>query len=164
MAVRLSWQLSAAQWAVLTDALFPHDLGPVTYPAPIQVQSSGRTDVEWGRVRAEVSAQLVRLGLFRAGRMDADLEAALHLLHRPVCWVDSVWYPGSPTGQPVRMVAAAHSTAGVAALQHPDEPGATLLEAIPARGLAAAVVGKLPAHPPGQCPGAAVPLGRPVGR
>ncbi|MGQ0776638.1 MAG: ESX secretion-associated protein EspG [Pseudonocardiales bacterium] len=158
MMMRLSWRFSAAQWAVLTDALFPHDLPPVTYPAPIQVQSSGRTDVEWRRIRDEVRAQLVRLGLFRANRMDADLEAALHLLHRPVCWVDSVWQPGSPTGQLVRTVVAVHGTAGVAALQHPDEPGATLLEAIPVRGLAAAVVGRLPAHPPGQCPVTAVPL------
>lgn len=168
--MRLRWWFSAAQWAALTEALFPRDLGPVIYPAPIQVQPPGRTDVEWGQVRAEVNAQLVRLGFFRAGRMDADLEAALHLLHRPVCWLDSVWHPGpppgltglqtgQPTGPPVRMVVAAHGTAGVAALQHPDEPGATLLEAVPVRGLAAAVVARLPAHPPGESSGATVPLG-----
>ena len=139
----LAWRLSAAQWDVLTEVL-----GLEGYPAPIQVRSTGRTRLEHARVRADVGVELSRLGLLRAGRMDADLEAAVHLLHWPTTWVDWVWLADAVAGQPVRVVAARGGTAGVCALQHPDQPGATLLEVIPATGLAAAVVSRLPSHPP----------------
>jgi hypothetical protein len=140
----MGWRLSAAQWDVLTEALQLEG-----YPAPIQVRSHGHTDVERGRLRAEVGAELRRLGLVRAGRVEADLEAALRLLHRPASWVDSVWLSGATAQQPVRVLAARGGTGGVCALQHPDRPGSTVLEVIPAARLAAAVVGQLPEHPPG---------------
>jgi EspG family len=141
----MAWRLSAAQWDVLTEAL---QLGG--YPAPIQVRSHGRTDLERGRLRAEVGDELRQLGLVRAGRVEADLEAALRLLHRPASWVDSVWLPDAAARQPVRVLAARSATVGVCARQHPDQPGATVLEVISSAGLAAAVVGRLPAHPPGR--------------
>ncbi|MGH3865552.1 MAG: ESX secretion-associated protein EspG [Pseudonocardiaceae bacterium] len=141
----MAWRLSAAQWDVLTEALQLEG-----YPAPIQVRSHGRTDLERGRLRAEVGDELRRLGLVRAGRVEADLEAALRLLHRPASWVDSVWLPDAAAQQPVRVLAARGATAGVCALQHPDQPGVTVLEVLPTAGLAAAVVGRLPAHPPGR--------------
>ncbi len=140
----MGWRLSAVQWDVLTEALRLEG-----YPAPIQVRSHGRTDVERAHLRVEVGEELRRLGLVRAGRVEADLEAALRLLHRPASWVDSVWLSDSAAQQPVRVLAARGGTVGVCALQHPDRPGATVLEVIPAAGLAAAVVGRLPAHPPG---------------
>ncbi len=143
----MSWQLSAAQWDVLTELLHIE-----SYPAPIQVQVHGRTDVERGRIRAQVVDELSRLGLLQGGRVEPDLEAALTLLRRPASWVDSVWLPGPEAEQPVRVVAAREAGTGVCARQHPDRPGETLLEAIPATGLAAAVVGKLPPHPPGKSP------------
>lgn len=158
------WRLSAAQWDVLTEALFPGDYGLESYPAPIQVCVHGRTDVVRGQLKTQVGAELTQLGLLRAGQMDPDLEGALRLLHRPTCWVDSVWLPDAAAEQPVRVVAARNSTAGVCALQHPDQPGATLLEVIPAAGLAAAVVRKLPPHPPGRSPGVTLPLGPGTGR
>ena len=138
-------QLSAAQWDVLTERL-----GLEGYPPPIRVLSHGHTDVERARLRAEVTAELQQLGLLRAGRVDADLEATLMLLHRPSAWVRSVWLPHAAAEQPVRIVAARAGTAGVRALQHPERPGATVLEVIPATALAAAVVTALPPHPPGR--------------
>jgi hypothetical protein len=149
----LAWRLSAAQWDVLTEGL-----GVEGYPAPIQVRSSGRTRLEHARVRAGVCVELTRLGLLRGGRVDADLEAALRLLHRPASWVDSVWLADAVADQPVRVVAAQGGGAGVCALQHPDQPGATLLAVIPATGLAAAVVSRLPAYPPGRGCAVTVPL------
>ncbi len=154
----MAWRLSAAQWDVLTEAL---QLGG--YPAPIQVRSHGGTDLERGRLRAEVADELRQLGLVRAGRVEADLEAALRLLHRPASWVDSVWLSDAAARQPVRVLAARDATVGVCARQHPDQPGATVLEVIPSAGLAAAVVGRLPAHPPGrsvlrESPAVTIPL------
>jgi hypothetical protein len=154
----MSWRLSAEQWDVLTEASFPENFGFECYPAPIQVRSHGRTDVARGRIRARVSAELEQLGLLRAGRVEPDLEAALRLLHRPTYWVDSVWLPDAAAKQPVRVVAARDGTAGACAVQYPDQPGATLLEIIPASGLAAAVVRKLPPHPPGRNPAVTLPL------
>ena len=141
----LAWRLSAAQWDVLTELL-----GLEGYPAPIQVRSTGRTRLEHARVRADVCVQLNQLGLLRAGRIDADLEAAVRLLHWPTTWVDSVWLADAVANQPVRVIAARGGAAGVCVLQHPDQPGATLLEVIATTGLAAAVVSRLPAHPPGR--------------
>jgi EspG family len=147
------WRLSAAQWDVLTETLQLEG-----YPAPIQVCAQGRTDAERGRIRAEVSGELRRLGLVRAGRVDADLEAALRLLHRPASWLDSVWLTDATAEQPVRVVAARGGTVGVCALQHSDRPGATVLDIIPAAGLATAVVGRLPAHSPGRSAGGTLTL------
>ncbi|MBV9729838.1 MAG: ESX secretion-associated protein EspG [Pseudonocardiales bacterium] len=141
----MGWQLSAAQWDVLTEVLRLEG-----YPAPIQVRSHGRTDVERGHIRAEVDEELRRLGVVRAGRVEADLEAALRLLHQPASWVDSAWLPDAAAEQPVRVVAARGGAMGVCALQHPDRPGATVLDIIPSAGLAAAVVGRLPPHPLGR--------------
>lgn len=150
----MGWQFSAMQWDVLTELL-----GIEGYPSPIRVQVHGRTDVERGRIRAQVGAELTELGLERAGQVEPDLEAAMRLLHRPACWVDSVWLPVQGAEQPVRVVAARHGTTGVCAVQRPEEPGATVLEVIPAGGLAAAVVSKLPAHPQGTSPAVTVALG-----
>ncbi|MGH3770187.1 MAG: ESX secretion-associated protein EspG [Pseudonocardiaceae bacterium] len=147
------WHLSAAQWDVLTETLRLEG-----YPAPIQVRSHGRTDVERGRIRTEVGEELRQLGLVRAGRVEADLEAALCLLHRPASWLDSVWLADATADQPVRVVAARSGSVGVCALQHPDRPGATVLDIIPAAGLAAAVVARLPQHPPGHSPGGTIAL------
>lgn len=145
MMMPLAWRLSAAQWDVLTEVL-----GLEGYPAPIQVRSTGRTRLEHARVRADVCVELSQLGLLRAGRIDAELEAAVRLLHWPTTWVDSVWLADAVADQPVRVIAARGGAAGVCALQHPDQPGATLLEVIPTTGLAAAVVSRLPSHPPGR--------------
>lgn len=150
----MRWQFSTVQWDVLTELLRIEG-----YPAPIKVRVHGRTDVERGRIGAQVRAELTQLGLQRAGQVEPDLEAAMRLLHRPACWVDSVWLPGQEAEQPVRVVAARHGTSGVCAVQRPEEPGATVLEVIPADRLAAAVVSKLPAHPPGTSPAATVALG-----
>lgn len=141
----MAWRLSAAQWDALTEVL-----GLEGYPSPIQVRSTGRTRLEHARVRADVCVELTQLGLIHAGRVDAELEAALRLLHWPASWVDSVWLADAVADQPVRMVAARGGAAGVCALQHPDQPGATVLEVIPATGLAAAVVSRIPSHPPGR--------------
>ncbi|MGH3827826.1 MAG: ESX secretion-associated protein EspG [Pseudonocardiaceae bacterium] len=148
------WNLSAAQWDVLTETLRLEG-----YPAPLQVRVHGRTDAARGRIRAEVSEELRQLGLLRAGRVEADLEAALRLLHWPVSWLDSVWLPDAAVApQPVRVLAARGAALGVCALQHPDRPGATVLDLVPAAGLAAAVVAWLPAHPPGRSPGGTIAL------
>lgn len=149
----LAWRLSAAQWDVLTEVL-----GLEGYPSPIQVRSSGRTRLEHAQVRADVCVELTQLGLFRGSRMDADLEEALRLLHWPASWVDSVWLADAVADQPVRVVAARGGAAGVCALQHPDQPGATQLEVIPAAGLAAAVVSRLPPFPPGRSSAVTVAL------
>ncbi len=141
----MGWRLSAPQWDLLTGALNVEG-----YPAPIQVPSHGRTALERARIREQVWDELSRLGLMRADRVDADVEAALRLLHRPASWLDSVWLPHSTAGQPVRVLAARDGTVGVCAQQHPDNPGATVLDVIPATGLAAAVVSRLPSHPPGR--------------
>lgn len=147
------WRLSAAQWDLLTEALQLEG-----YPAPIQVHAGGRSGAERDRIRAETGEELHRLGLWRAGRVDADLEAAMRLLHRPARWLDSVWLPDASADHPFRVVAARAGTVGVCALQHPDELGATVLDIIPAAGLAAAVVGRLPAHSPGPRPAVTVVL------
>jgi hypothetical protein len=157
--IPLGWRLSAAQWDVLTEALQLEG-----YPAPIQVRSQGRTWIERGRIRAEVGEELSQLGLLRAGRVDADLEAALRLLHRPASWLDSVWLSDAAAEQPVRVVAARGGTVGVCALQHPDRPGATVLDIIPAAGLAAAVVSRLPSYPPGRSPAVTIALAPSLGR
>ncbi len=149
----MQWRLSAAQWDVLTEVL-----GLERYPSPIQVHSHGRTRVERARVRADVCVELAQLGLLRTGRVNADLEAALRLLHWPASWVDSVWLADAVADQPVRVVAARGGAAGVCALQYPDQPGATLLEVIPTTGVAAAVVSRLPSHPPGRSSAVTVPL------
>ena len=154
--VPLGWRLSAAQWDLLTETLELE-----RYPAPIQVRSHGRTAAERGRMRADVGEQLHRLGLMRAGRVDADLEAAMRLLHRPASWLDSVWLTDPAADQPVRVLAARGGTVGVCALQDPDQAGATLLDVIPVAALAAAVVSRLPSHPPGRSPAATVVLGNP---
>ncbi|MGH3937184.1 MAG: ESX secretion-associated protein EspG [Pseudonocardiaceae bacterium] len=146
------WQLSAVQWEMLTESL-----GLEGYPAPIQVRSAGRAGVEAAQLRAEANAELGQRGLVRAGRVQPDLEAALRLLHWPACWVASMWLPDEATDQAVRVIAARKGAVGVCALQRPDQPGATLLEIIPADGLASAVVGKLPPHPPGRSPAVTVP-------
>ncbi len=149
----MHWRLSAAQWDVLTEVL-----GLERYPSPIQVRSHGRTRLERARVRADVCVELAQLGMLRAGRVDADLEAALRLLHWPASWVDSVWLADAVADQPVRVIAARGGAAGVCVLQQPDQPGATLLEVIPATGLAAAVVSRLPSHPPGRSSAVTVAL------
>lgn len=143
----LGWRLSATQWDLLTEALQLE-----RYPAPIQVRPHGTTALERSRVRAQASEELSRLGLMRAGRVDADLEAAMCLLHRPASWLDSVWLSDAAADQPVRVLAARGGTMGVCALQHPSQAGGTVLDVIPSAGLAAAVVGRLPAHPPGRSP------------
>ncbi|HET9257954.1 MAG TPA: ESX secretion-associated protein EspG [Pseudonocardiaceae bacterium] len=150
----LRWELSSRQWDLLTGAVAVEN-----YPAPIQVISHGRTALERARIREEVREELRRLGLLRVGRVDADLEAALRLLHQPASWLDAVWLPDAQADQPVRVLAARNGTAGVCALQHPADPGATVLDVIPAAGLADAVVSRLPAHPPGQASTATISLG-----
>lgn len=154
--VPLGWRLSAAQWDVLTETLELE-----RYPAPIQVRSHGRTTAERGRVRTDVGQQMRRLGLIRAGRVDADLEAAMRLLHRPASWLDSVWLTDPAADQPVRVLAACGGTVGVCALQDPDHEGATLLDVIPVADMAAAVVSRLPSCPPGRSPAATIALARP---
>lgn len=147
------WWLSAVQWDLLTESLRLEG-----YPPPIQVRSAGRTTTEAAHLRVEANAELGQRGLVRGGRVEPDLEAALRLLHRPTCWVSSVWMPDKSGEYPVRVVAARNGAVGVCALQHPDQPGATRLEVIPAEGLASAVVGKLPPHPPGRSPAVTVPI------
>lgn len=154
--VPLGWRLSAAQWDLLTEMLELE-----RYPAPIQVRPHGRTSAERGRVRTDVGQQLRRLGLIRAGRVDADLEAAMRLLHRPASWLDSAWLTDPAADQPVRVLAARGGAVGVCALQDPDHEGVTLLDVIPVADLAAAVVSRLPAHPPGRSPAATVMLASP---
>jgi hypothetical protein len=153
--VPLGWRLSAAQWDLLTEAL-----QLARYPAPIQVHSHGRTVAERGRIRTEVGAQLRRLGLMRAGRVDADLEAAMRLLHRPASWLDSVWLADPASDQPVRVLAARGGTVAVCASQDPHQGGATVLDVIPVAGMAA-VVSRLPSHPPGRSPAATIALASP---
>lgn len=151
--VPLGWRLSAAQWDLLTETLQLE-----RYPAPIQVHSHGRTALERGHVRAEVAEQLRRLGLIRAGRVDADLESAMWLLHRPASWLDSVWLTGPAADRPVRVLAACGGTVAVCAVQEPDQAGATRLDVIPVAGMAAAVVSRLPSHPPGRSPAGTIAL------
>jgi hypothetical protein len=154
--VPLAWRLSAAQWDLLTETLQLE-----RYPAPIQIRSHGRTAAERGRIRTDVGEQLRRLGLMRAGRVDADLEAAMRLLHRPASWLDSVWLTDPRADQPVRVLAARSGTVAVCALQDPDQAGATVLDVIPVVGMAAAVVSRLPSHPPGRSPAATIALASP---
>ncbi len=148
----LGWRLSAAQWAVLTAELQLDD-----YPVPLQVRRFGSID-------AEVVDELRWLGLLRAGRVDADLEAALRLLNQPASWLDSVWLPDAAAEHPVRVIAARGATVGVCALQHPDQSDATVVDVIPAAGLAAAVVSRLPPHPSGHRPAATIALAPSPGR
>lgn len=154
--VPLAWRLSAAQWDLLSETLQLE-----RYPAPIQVRSHGRTAAERGRIRADVSEQLRRLQLMRGGRVDADLEAAMRLLHRPASWLDSVWLADPAADQPVRVLAARSGTVAVCALQDPDHEGTTLLDVIPVAAMAAAVVSRLPSHPPGRSPAATIALANP---
>jgi hypothetical protein len=136
----LGWRLSAAQWAVLTA-----ELQLDGYPVPLRVR-------RFESIGAEVVDELRWLGLLRAGRVDADLEAALRLLNQPASWLDSVWLADAAAEHPVRVIAARGATMGVCALQHPDQPGATVVDIIPAAGLGVAVVGHLPPHQPGHRP------------
>ncbi len=152
------WRLSALQWDVLTEATGLQE----RYPSPIEVRVHGRTHLERAEVRERVRAELEEAGLLRAGRVDADLESALRLLHRPAVWIDSVWLPDAATDQPVRVLAARNGFTAVCAQQRPAEPGATLIEVIPADALAAAVVRKLPAQPSGRKPAVTVPLDVPA--
>jgi hypothetical protein len=154
--VPLAWRLSAAQWDLLTEVLQLE-----RYPAPIEVRSHGRTAAERGRIRTEVGEQLRRLGLMRAGRVDADLEAAMRLLYRPASWLDSVWLADPAADQPVRVLAARGGTVAVCASQDADQAGATLLDVVPVAGMAAAVVSRLPSHPPGRSPAATIALASP---
>jgi hypothetical protein len=114
----LGWRLSAAQWAMLTA-----ELQLDGHPVPLQVRRFGSNG-------AEVADELEWLGLLRAGRVDADLEAALRVLNQPASWLDSVWLADAAAEQPVRVVAARSGTMGVCALQHPDQPGATVVDII----------------------------------
>jgi hypothetical protein len=154
----MRWQLTTGQWDVLTEALFPGHSGVEVYPSPIEVRLQGRTDVERGRSRAEVGAELRRLGLLQNGQVEPDLAAAMRLLQRPATWVDSVWRPHPSVSQPVVVIAARAGAVGVCAQQHPEQPGTTVLEVVPAAGLAAVVVSRLPAHPPGRSPAVTVAL------
>ncbi|MDQ3885504.1 MAG: ESX secretion-associated protein EspG, partial [Actinomycetota bacterium] len=154
------WRLSAPQWDVLTEVACLQE----RYPSPIEVRAHGRTNLERARIREQVRAELEQAGLLHTGRIDADLENALRVLHRPVMWLDSVWLPDAATNQPVRVLAARSGSTAVCAQQRPPEPGATLLEVIPPGTLAAAVVGRLPALPPGRKPAVTVPLTLPATR
>ncbi|OLE25662.1 MAG: hypothetical protein AUG49_10195 [Catenulispora sp. 13_1_20CM_3_70_7] len=154
--VPLGWRLSAEQWDLLTEVLQLE-----RYPAPIEVRSHGRTAAERARIQTDVSEQLRRLGLMRAGRVDAELEAAMRLLHRPASWLDSVWLAGPAADQPIRVLAARGGTVAVCALQDPDQAGATLLDVIPVAGMAAAMVSRLPSHPPGRSPAVTIAVASP---
>ncbi|MGH3977516.1 MAG: ESX secretion-associated protein EspG [Pseudonocardiaceae bacterium] len=143
----LPWRLTAPSWALLAELLAIE-----RYPSPIEVRSAERTTQQRSQARNRARRDLETAGLLRAGRVDADLEHALRLLRRPALWVDSVWLPDAATDQPVRVIAARSGHGGVCATQHPSEPGATLLETIPATGLAAAVVARLPPQRPGGQP------------
>lgn len=155
----MRWQFSAAQWEVLAETLFPGHFGIEVYPAPIEVRAQGRTDIDRGRIRAEASAELTRLGLLHTGQVEPDLAGALRVLHRPARWVHSVWGLRAAADQVVRVVAGHADTVAVCAVQHhPEQPGATLLETIPIPELTAAVIRRLPAHPPGRSPSVTVPV------
>jgi len=144
----MRWGLTDPQWALLAA-----DLGFEAFPAPLRVTAlRGATGLD--RVRDE----LADAGLLRAGRIDADFEDALRVLHRPAAWFDSLWLPQPGSDALARMVAAGGGSVGVSATQHPARPGITVIEVIGAAGLTAAVVGRLPAERPGRAPAVSVAL------
>lgn len=144
----MRWGLTDPQWALLAA-----DLGFEAFPAPLRVGAlRGATGLD--RVRDE----LADAGLLRAGRIDADFEDALRVLHRPATWFDSLWLPQPGSDALARMVVARGGSVGVSATQHPAQPGITVVEVIGAAGLAAAVVGRLPAERPGRAPAVSVAL------
>ncbi|MGH3979301.1 MAG: ESX secretion-associated protein EspG [Pseudonocardiaceae bacterium] len=136
------------QWALLAG-----DLGHDSYPAPLRVGVL-RGPGAYARARDELRAA----GLLRAGRVDADLEDALRLLHRPAIWFDSLWLPEAGSDALARVVVASSGIIGVSATQHPAQSGVTAIEVIGGAGLAAAVVGRLPTERPGRRPAVTVPV------
>lgn len=147
----MRWGLTDPQWALLAV-----ELGIEAYPAPLRVGVlRGATGHD--RLRDELAAA----GLLRASRIDADLEDALRVLHRPATWLDSLWLPEPGSDALARLVAAEHGSVGVSASQHPAQPGITVIEVINAAGLAAAVVRRLPAERPGRAPAVTVALDPP---
>lgn len=149
-----TWRLTAAQWDFLTEATGLQE----RYPSPIEVRRHGRTDVERGRIRERVHAELEAAGALRDARVDPDLHDALRLLQRPAQWIDSVWLPDAAAELPVRVIAARRGGVALCAQQQPDQPGATVVEVIPAGALVAAVIGKLPGCPPGRARTVSTPL------
>lgn len=142
------WRLTGAQWALLAA-----ELRHTEYPPPLRVTTWIRSEAARSRVRDELEAA----GMMRAGRVDADLEAGLRLLRRPWLWLDSMWLPEATDEHPMRLLAAQAGGSGVCVVQHPEQQGTTLLELVPAGGLGAAVVARLPAARPGRKPVARVP-------
>ncbi|MGH3977518.1 MAG: ESX secretion-associated protein EspG [Pseudonocardiaceae bacterium] len=147
-ATAMQWGLADAQWALLAA-----DLGHECYPPPIRVGA-----LRGQRAFAQARDELAAAGLLRAGRIDADLEEVLRLLHRPTLWFDSLWLPEAGRDAVARLIVAANDRVGVSATQHPALPGMTALEVIDSAGLAAAVVSSLPAERPGRRPAVTVPL------
>ncbi len=144
----MRWGLTDPQWALLAA-----DLGFEAFPAPLRVGVlRGATGHD--RIREE----LADAGLLRAGRIDADVEDALRVLHRPATWFDSLWLPQPGRDALARMVVARGGGVGISATQHPAQPGITVIEVIGAAGLTAAVVGRLPAERPGRAPAVSVAL------
>jgi hypothetical protein len=158
--VPLGWRLSAAQWDLLTETLQLE-----RYPAPIQVRSHGRTALERSHVWAEVAEQLRRLGMIgRGGWTPISRRRCGCCTGRRVGWTRS----GSPTRRLISPSGCSRlcgGTVAVCAVQEPDQAGATTLDVIPVAGMAAAVVSRLPSHPPGRdhCAGPRPRLG-PAGR
>jgi hypothetical protein len=152
----VSWRLSAVQ----VDQVWEF-LGLGDYPYPIEVRSHGQTDVERRALRHRVRDELRGAGLLRADRLDADLEAALRLIARAECWVDSVWLPDEHADSPMRALAARTGRAALLAVQLPGESehagGDLLLREIHPSGLVAAVVGELPTAPAGRRPAVTAP-------
>ena len=130
-------------------------LGAGELPYPLEVRSHGSTMDERAALRAQVLSGLAGRGLAdRSGRPQPHLEDWFEVLARSEVSLDSV-HISAPDSPPLLAVAAALGGQGLLAVQ--DTKGLHL-QAVPADGLASAIVGLLPAAPRGTEKSLTVPL------
>lgn len=141
----MNWRLSPAQLDVVWEEL---ELGEKPYP--LQVPSPGATLDERAEVRTRILAELESAGLWRRGRLDAELAQALRVLARPELSLDSVWLPGPQAHTPCRVLAARTGALAYLLAQDADPDAEFLIGEIRPTALELAVVDWLPAAPSGQ--------------
>lgn len=110
-------------------------------PVVLKLTTHAFTDEEQSAELARADAELGEQQLVRGGRPEADAEALLQILRRPAASTDArLWLDGS-----VRALAASEGPDGAMAVH---AAGTVTVQPLDPGGLARAVVGLLPEHPP----------------
>ncbi|NUT52277.1 MAG: ESX secretion-associated protein EspG [Saccharothrix sp.] len=121
------------------------DLDAGSVPYPLDLPSPGATFDERRRVRLAVYADLDRVGLARRGRVEAELEDALRLLHRPATRITVLGMPDVAADTMLRAIVVARGNYAVRAVQ---DGGFVVIDAVGSLAEAAVeVVPPLPAGP-----------------